>query len=351
MRTIRALWKGLLNLLKQDWLLVLLVLTAISAVIWFWGEWIICDLGSEDGSVLRNLSLVIGTILAIIVGIPLAWWRAHTSWQQAEAALDQVEKSQEQVDTAQRQAETSASGLLNDRYQKGAEMLGSDTLATRLAGIYALEKVAREHPDEYHIQIMRLLCGFIRHPTLWKDKDLADGSSRSDVEAAVHAISRCRKQLLAQEQLKKIEGDYRPDLTGAYLANASLEGINLVRVRLIRANLTDAELKDSDITGADLQDACLLSTSLVSANLSGANLERANLSAANLAITNLSYAALNNVDATLAYFAGANGLTQDMLVSLKPSAPIPSLPDHLSWPFEEDDEGGWQLKPEFRSMG
>ena len=44
-------------------------------------------------------------------------------------------------------------------------MLGSGVLSVRLGGIYALERLAKEHPEEYHIQIMELLCSFVRHPT------------------------------------------------------------------------------------------------------------------------------------------------------------------------------------------
>ena len=37
--------------------------------------------------------------------------------------------------------------------------------ATRLGGVYALERLARDHPKTYHEQIMELLSSFARHPT------------------------------------------------------------------------------------------------------------------------------------------------------------------------------------------
>ena len=43
-------------------------------------------------------------------------------------------------------------------------MLGNDVLSVRLGGIYALEHLAREHPDQYHLQIVKLLCAFVRNP-------------------------------------------------------------------------------------------------------------------------------------------------------------------------------------------
>ena len=43
-------------------------------------------------------------------------------------------------------------------------MLGSELLSVRLGGIHALVRIAEEHRSEYHIQIMELLCAFVRHP-------------------------------------------------------------------------------------------------------------------------------------------------------------------------------------------
>ena len=110
--------------------------------------------GGESGSTtIRNLSIV----LAGLVALPLAVWRGVVANRQARAA-------REQAAAAQRQAETSQEDLRNKRYQDSAGMLGSETLAVRLAGIYALQRLAEEHPEQYHIEIMKLLCAFVRHP-------------------------------------------------------------------------------------------------------------------------------------------------------------------------------------------
>ena len=44
-------------------------------------------------------------------------------------------------------------------------MLGNEVLSVRLGGIYALQRLAEERPEQYHVQIMRLFCAFARHPT------------------------------------------------------------------------------------------------------------------------------------------------------------------------------------------
>ena len=102
---------------------------------WFFWE----DLRGDEESLsttIRNLGLVEGGIIAIV----LAVWRSIVAQRQADAALQQAE-------TGLRQADTSEQGLLNDRYQKGAEMLGNYVLSVRLGGIYALQSLAEEHPE------------------------------------------------------------------------------------------------------------------------------------------------------------------------------------------------------------
>ena len=90
------------------------------------------------GTTARNVGLMIGGAVALVFAV----WR---SW------------------VAHKQADTARQGLLNERYQKGAEMLGNNVLSVRLGGIYALERLAAEHPEQYHVQIMKLLCAFVRY--------------------------------------------------------------------------------------------------------------------------------------------------------------------------------------------
>ena len=98
--------------------------------------------GSEESlsATIRNVGLLIGGAIAAL----LAMWRSVV---------------------AERQADIAQQGMLGERYQKGADMLGSAVLSVRLGGIYTLSRLAKEHPEEYHIQAMELLCAFARHPT------------------------------------------------------------------------------------------------------------------------------------------------------------------------------------------
>lgn len=201
-----------------------------------WG-WIVTESGS---TIIRNLGLVAGGLIAIGFGI----WRGVV---------------------ASHQAKISHRGLLNERYQKGAEMLGSPVLAVRLGGIYALQRLAEDEPEHYHVQIMRLFCSFVRNPTKDKDIDFYDYEAedksvnfrtviRKDVQAAMTAIGTRSDADVELEKKDKFE----LDLAGAHLVSASLVCANLTGANLSNAVWNYADLTDMDLTGADLSGANVL---------------------------------------------------------------------------------------------
>ena len=189
-----------------------------------------------------------------------------------------------------RQVETAQRGLLNERFQKGAEMLGSENLSVRLGGIYALKHLAVEHPEQYHVQVMELLCAFVRHPTKAKSAD-ADGnekeqSPRADVSAIAEIIRNRTDAHIQVERKAEFRLDLRyADLRCLYLdesdlSDALLFGAVLSWARLRRANLSNAQLQGavfselgSGTKGKSYQEKFLAKAScahLHDANISGA---------------------------------------------------------------------------------
>ena len=183
-------------------------------------------------------------------------------------------------------------------------MLGSKALSVRLGGIYALARLAREDPGDYHTQIMRLLCSFVRHPAgdpveasmpeegstptaeLNRGWDEAGDEEdvdrplrvREDVQAVMTAVGERSK---AQIEIEK-EKEYRLDLKEADLKNVYLEDANLERANLYRANLEGAVLISSNLDGVYLDSANLEGAGLVESTLKGSNLTEADLSGAAL---------------------------------------------------------------------
>ncbi len=227
------------------WITALLAIGAAEVLFAFlqW-DWLS---GSQDSgsATIRNVGLVIGGSVAL----PLAVWRALVADRQASAT--------------QRQSATAEQGLLNERYRQGAAMLGSDVLSVRLGGVYALHRLAKEHPEQHHVQVMRLLCAFARNPVKSEElviervvSGIAFPVLRDDVQAVMDSIGDRSDTDVA---LEKAEG-FRPHLQQARLRGAFL----------YNANLREAFLWGADLSWAYLGNARLDFTTLSDVNLTSA---------------------------------------------------------------------------------
>ncbi len=265
------------------------------------------------------------------------------------------------------------------RYTAAITQLGSPSIEIRLGGIYALERLAKDSPDD-HPTIVEVLSAFVR--TRSTDPELrppppADGQDPApdrravDIRAAVQVLGRLphRDDLPALPRADLDGADLTGpasladiDLTDADLRGAWLEGADLTRARLDGAILTDARLNRANLThahldGADLTDAHLqgadltwaqlaerrtgadqtVITNLTRARLDGAILTDARLIMTNLTAAHLTKAVLINVqlhgaDLTRAWLNGvdltrAHGLTQEQL-----NAAIGDAETRLTWP-------------------
>ena len=337
-RQIRLVLKHIRARLRLYLLWLALVGTA-AAGIWslvnFW-DWLQIEqvgdaVNRESGSTtLRNIGLVV----AGVVALPLALWR---SW------------------VAQRQADTARQSLLNERYQQSAAMLGSDVLAVRLAGIYALDRLAKAHPQQYHIQIMQVFSAFVRNPTVERRGETGQGSQetgeaadthedggihpRQDVGAIMEAIATRIAEGIEIEAELEFHYDFRKadlcgldlyrikgaSFVGVILTDANLSGIqlspgtdlssirygygvNLSKARLNGVNFTASNLWEADLSEALLNRSDLQIADLRYADLSGATLANANMSGAELRDAILSGTKFAHDD-----YPPARGLTQDQI--------------------------------------
>ncbi|MDE0363360.1 MAG: pentapeptide repeat-containing protein [Rhodospirillaceae bacterium] len=223
-----------------------------------------------------------------MVALIFAVWRGVVAHRQSVTA-------ERQAETALRQSETAQQGLLNERYQKGGEMLGSEVLSVRLGGIYGLQRLAEEHPEQYHILVMRLLCAFVRLPPAndgtQSNPQTHEGQSeqilelRSDVQDAMKTIALRGSAGILMESSREDNTLYLRDarLTGLQLRNANLSKAWLTNANLSRAVLPYVDLSNSrlrlvDFSSAELRHSDLSNAVFWGANFSGAVLWQANLS-------------------------------------------------------------------------
>jgi uncharacterized protein YjbI with pentapeptide repeats len=217
---------------------------------------------------------------------------------------------QQQQRTAEQQQRSARDLLISNQVSKGFEQLGSDKLAHRLGGIYALEGVMNTS-EQYHRPVLEALCAFVREGA----RAERDGPPATDIQAALTVIGRRATEWPGSPDLR---GAHIPhaDLIGANLSSADLADANLSEAQLEKANLISARLTDANLSKATLWKANLFKANLFKANLSDASLHQAslsgallngaNLSRANLWSTNLSGALLNGANLSRAYLNGAN---------------------------------------------
>lgn len=278
---------------RAFWLVIAGIILSFLGMYFGW-DWLRSGAAEKEpnSTTIRNAGIVIAGIFALV----FALWRSLVAERQAKTAERQAETALRQTETAQRQVETAQQGLLNERYQKGAEMLGSAVLAVRLGGIYALRRLAEEHPEQYHVQIMELFCAFVRFPTedtrmqfhSEGDEEL-DGPGlilRPDVQDVMRAIGSRNAKLICLEQSKKFK-PYLRDANVSYfqtadsnLSYAWLTNANLSNTELRRVDLSSARLRQANLSGASLRDANLCKAVFWSADLSNADFTGANLTGA-----------------------------------------------------------------------
>jgi hypothetical protein len=179
-------------------------------------------------------------------------------------------------------------GQVTDRYTKAVEQVGSSTLAVRVGGIYALERIAVDSVRD-HRTVVEVLSTFIRDGSHSVDRsDASHGFLPADVQAALTVLGR----LPAREGVTR--GDlFLSKLHRAGLSRANLSGAHLSKADLSKADLSKADLTEANLTGANLTGANLTEANLIGANLTGADLTDANLTGAILDEAKLAGATLN----------------------------------------------------------
>lgn len=208
-----------------------------------------------------------------------------------------------------RQVHISREGQITERFTRAVDQLGSSNVDVRIGGIYTLERIAKNSPDDRNA-VLYLLCAFVRthmpwpvgapggpqHPTATVDEELPWMRVRApDIQAAMGVVGR-----RAPERDEPVIYLSRVDLRSIALRHARLGGTKLRYANLARAVLAGVWLDRSDLTAADLRRAFL-----EDAHLNRADLSRAYLQSANLRRANLSHADLRGANLTDAILAGA----------------------------------------------
>jgi uncharacterized protein YjbI with pentapeptide repeats len=237
----------------------------------------------------------------------------------------------------------------HERFARAVEQLGSERAdgsartEARLAGAYALERLANESEREYW-PVVEVLTAYVRENAAWKgaERGMGGGVPRpaADIQAVLAVLgrqvappglaperrmldlretdlrganlsgSRFESVILQGAHLEQVDATgavlSRSNLRDAQLAGASLSEVDLQGASLARANLEGARLKGANLKGADLSGASLRGADLWEANLHGCNLKDADLRRADLSQSVLDEAILWRADLQDAVLTGAH---------------------------------------------
>jgi hypothetical protein len=161
------------------------------------------------------------------------------------------------------QLDRSDQGQIIERFSRVIDQLGHSELAVRLGGIYALERIANDAPEDRET-ITEVLAAFVRSRSPWPSRlegqPLPDDpiervpllkDRTPDVQAALTILTRRPGQAKPHRRLDL----HAADLRKAMLDAAQLQGANLKGTNLQGANLKGANLQGADLTDAQLHDA------------------------------------------------------------------------------------------------
>ncbi|MGV9411442.1 pentapeptide repeat-containing protein [Nocardia sp. NPDC003693] len=213
-------------------------------------------------------------------------WSKLASMVTAVAALAALWFTNQSLRATSDQAGLARQTAITDRFAKAIEQLGSEKLDVRLGGVYLLERLATDSPND-RPQIFEVLSAFVRThaPNTPACNAQPEAMVSTDVQAVLTVIG--RRDRTRTEPI---------DLSNTCLVRATLEQANLQGARLDKANLTAAVMDNANLAGAAMTEAQLAFALMTDSDLSDALLNRANLQDANLSGTNLDGARLARAD-------------------------------------------------------
>jgi uncharacterized protein YjbI with pentapeptide repeats len=155
--------------------------------------------GVAPNEVVKTTLTLMAALAAVLTGV-----YAYRKQRLSEADGRRADADQTRADGEQ----------LTQRYSTAAEQLGHDKAAVRLAGVFAMARLADDWPKQRQ-QSIDVLCAYLRMPAE-HDDDLSEREVRATIVRTITA------HLLEDSAIKWVENDL--DFTGAALHDAIFEG-------------------------------------------------------------------------------------------------------------------------------
>lgn len=202
--------------------------------------WLVLAYGRGDP---RNSLEAIKTAGTIVIGSggAIALWLAVRRQRTAELAIAQKDRELRQKDRDQAHtARDAVERRVTELYTMAAAQLGSEHAHVRIAGIYALERLAQNNPDQRQV-IVNVLCAYLRMPYTTGDTDSTEPDPDREMRRTQERQVRLTAQRLLTTHLRRDHprDAFWPDIT-LDLAGATLLDFNLDHCRLHGATFDGA---------------------------------------------------------------------------------------------------------------
>lgn len=216
------------------WLAVVMVAIGIGVA-----AWLLLTYGRGDPQNSLDAIKTAGTIV-IGSGSAVALWLAVRRQRTAELAIAQRDRELRQKDRDQAHtARDAVERRVTELYTMAAAQLGSEHAHVRIAGIYALERLAQNNPDQRQV-IVNLVCAYLRMPqAIDGTVPAAEPDPGGELRRSQERQVRLTAQRLLTTHLRRGQPVFWPDIT-LDLAGATLIDFNLDRCDLHGATFDDA---------------------------------------------------------------------------------------------------------------
>ena len=182
--------------------------------------------------------------------------------------------TERRVRAAERTVQVTQEGQITERFTRAIEQLGNqDSMAIRLGGIYALERIAQDSKKD-HWQVMEVLTAYVREKSPYDEDKPSVQPVTTDIQTILTVLGRRKAEYDMPKQ--------RLDLSRTHLHGVRLADANLQHTTFAGANLRQAVFYRVNFDGAIFQSAVLHGTNFEKSTLTCTCFQRANLLAAEL---------------------------------------------------------------------
>ncbi|HET6190931.1 MAG TPA: pentapeptide repeat-containing protein [Trebonia sp.] len=214
---------------------------------------------------------------------------AYFTYRQVKISREQLIHT---VEANRQQLRVTQEGQITERFTRAVDQLGNNSEDVQLGGIYALQQITRNSPDEQSA-IYEILAAYVRLHSPWTEHhDLGPVNvdeiprlreQRPGVQAAMLVLGRRIAEPSAMPLALMGTDLRRLRLSDSYIpGGANFENALFWRSSLINASLGKANLRGAKLGWTDLRHSFLADSDLREADLRKADMRRANLRNADL---------------------------------------------------------------------